>query len=60
MKVFEQFIRYLCIAGVFFAVLYAVFPEPIEKVLSSFGMIFGPILVVVLLVLSVKKKPKNM
>jgi hypothetical protein len=59
MKFFEQFIKYLCITGVAFAVLYAIFPGFTDKLVNSYGMIFGPIVVILLLALSIFKKQKK-
>lgn len=48
MKTFERFIRYLCMTAVAFAVFYAIFPDLANKAFTSYGAIFGPIIVVVL------------
>lgn len=55
---YERFIRNLCVTGVVFAVLYAVFPEITAKMFTDYGPYFGPIIVILLFFIAWKKRTK--
>ena len=57
--VFERFIGYLFIVGIIGAFFLWILPDLTTKFLNSIGLIVGPIVVIALLVLAIRQKPKN-
>ncbi len=59
MKNLERLVTYLAMTGVFFAALYALFPGFTDRLITTYGPYFGPVIVAGILVLVFLKRKKT-
>jgi hypothetical protein len=57
--IFERFISYLFMVGIIGAFFLWILPDLTTKFLNTVGWYIGPLVVIALLVLAIRQKPKN-